>query len=75
MLTDTFPHNQHMASICSNAGNAAGGSQNSSFQDGNHLCINMVDAKVHVATRFWHYRSAQAIPGLEYPPHPPETTL
>jgi hypothetical protein len=64
-----------MASSSSNARNAAGGSQNPSLQDGDHLCINMVDAKVNVATRSRDYSSSQAIPGLESPPPPPETTL
>jgi hypothetical protein len=56
-------------------GNAAGGSQNPPLQDGDRLCINMVDAKVNVATRSRDYSSSQAIPGLEYPPPPLETTL
>jgi hypothetical protein len=50
MLTNLFPHNQHMASSSSNAGNVVGGSQNPLPQDGDHLCINMVNYQVSVAT-------------------------
>jgi hypothetical protein len=39
------------------------------------MCINMIDAKISVATRSRDYSSKQAIPGLEYPPPPPEMTL
>jgi hypothetical protein len=74
-LTNPFPHNQHMASISSNTENAVGGSQNPPSQDGDRLCINMVDAKVHVATRSRDYSSSQAIIGLESPPPPLEMTL
>jgi hypothetical protein len=51
MLTNPFPHNQHLASSSSNARNVAGGGQNQQSQDGDHLCINIVDVKVNVATR------------------------
>jgi hypothetical protein len=51
VLTNPFPHNQHMASSSSNAGNVVGGSQNPPLQDGNFLCINMVYEKFNVATR------------------------
>jgi hypothetical protein len=51
VLTNPFPHNQRMASSSSNIENAVGGIQNSSSQDNDHLCINMVDDKVHIATR------------------------
>jgi hypothetical protein len=64
-----------MASRSSNFGNAAGGSQNPSLQDNNHLCINMADVKVNVATLSQYYSSSQAIPSLELPPPPPETNL
>jgi hypothetical protein len=50
VLTNPFPHNQHLASISSNAGNAPGGSQNPPSQDGNRICINTVDAKIDIAT-------------------------
>jgi hypothetical protein len=36
MLTNPFPYNQHLASSSSNVKNEAGGSQNSSLQDGDH---------------------------------------
>ena len=51
VLTNPFPHNQHLASSYSNAGNAPGGSQNPLSQDGDHVCINMVDEKIDIATR------------------------
>jgi hypothetical protein len=57
-----------MALSSSNAENAADGSQNLSLQDDDHLCINMVDEKVNVATRSRYYSSSQAIPDLESPP-------
>jgi hypothetical protein len=75
VLKNYFPHNQHMASNSSNAKNAAGGSQNPPLQDNDHLCINIVDKKVNVATRSRYYISSQAIPGLESPPPPLEMTL
>jgi hypothetical protein len=50
VLTNPFPHNQHMASSSSKSRNAVGGSQNPPLQDDNRLCINMVNAKFHVAT-------------------------
>jgi hypothetical protein len=75
MLMNPFPHNQHMALSSSNARNAIGGSQNSSLQDNDCLCTNMVDVKVHVATRSRDYSSSQAIPSRESPPPPPEMTL
>jgi hypothetical protein len=50
VLMNPFPHNQHLASSSSNVGNAAGGGQNQQSQDGNRLCINMVDEKINVAT-------------------------
>jgi hypothetical protein len=37
-------------------------------QDGDHLCINMVNSQVNVATRSRDYSSPQTVPGLEYPP-------
>jgi hypothetical protein len=74
VLTNPFPHNQHMASSSSNAKNVASGSQNPPTQDGDHLCINMVKYEVNVATRSHDYSSPQTVPGLESPP-PPETPL
>jgi len=50
VLTNPFPHNQHLASSYSNARNAFGGSQNPLPQDGERFCINMVDAKIDIAT-------------------------
>jgi hypothetical protein len=52
VLANPFPHNHHLASSSSNTENAAGGGQNQQSQDGDHLCINMVDAKIHVATQY-----------------------
>jgi len=45
VLKNPFPHNQHLALISSNVGNVPGGSQNTPSQDGDHVCINMVDVK------------------------------
>jgi hypothetical protein len=50
VLTNPFPHNQCLASSSSNTGNEVGGGQNQQSQDGDCLCINMVDAKIDVAT-------------------------
>jgi len=51
VLTNPFPHNQHLALSSSNAANEVGGGQNQQSKDVNLLCINMVDQKVNVATR------------------------
>jgi hypothetical protein len=75
VLANTFPHNQHMASSSLNTGNVTHGSQNPLLQDGDRLCINMVDEKINVATRSRDYSSSKAIPSLESPPPPPETNL
>ena len=74
MLTNPFPH-QHLASSSSNVGNVAGGGQNQQSQDGDRLCINMVDEKIDVATRSWDYSSKKTIHGLESPPPPPPKTM
>jgi hypothetical protein len=74
LLTNPFPHNQHLASISSNSGNVVGGGQNQQSQDGDHLCINMVNAKIDVATRSRDYSSKQTNFGLESP-HPRELNL
>jgi hypothetical protein len=68
MLTNPFPHNQHMASSFSNAENVVGGSQNPPTQDSDHLCIKMVLSQVNVATHSRDYKSSQTVPGLESPP-------
>jgi hypothetical protein len=75
VLTNPFPHNQCLALSSSNGGNAVGGGQNQQSQDGDCLCINMVDAKIDVATPSRDYSSKQTIPILESPPPPSETTL
>jgi hypothetical protein len=75
VLKNPFTHNQHLASISSNSGNAIGGGQNQQSQDGDHLCINMVNVKVNVATRSRDYISSQANPSLESPPPPLEKNL
>jgi hypothetical protein len=74
VLTNPFPHNQHMALSSSNAGNVASGSQNPPAQDSDRLCINMVKYEVNVATRSWDYSSPQTVPSIESPP-PLETPL
>jgi hypothetical protein len=71
VLMNPFSHNQHMALSSSNIGNVTSGSQNPLLQDGNRLCINMVDVKVNVATQSQDYISSQAILGIESPPPPP----
>jgi hypothetical protein len=75
VLKNPFPDNQHLASISSKEGNATSGSQNPPSQDDHCLCINMVDAKVHVGTQTHNYSSSHGIPGIEYPPPPLETNL
>jgi hypothetical protein len=57
MMTNTFPHNQHMASSSLNARNVGSGSQKPSTQYGDHLCINMVKYEVNVATQYHDYSS------------------
>jgi hypothetical protein len=74
MLTNPFPHNQHMASISSNAENVVGRSQNKNTQDGDHLSINMVNSQVNVANQYCDYTSPQTVPSIESPP-PLETLL
>jgi hypothetical protein len=51
------------------------GVKNPSLKYEDRLCINMVNAKVHVATQSQDYSSSQAIPSLEYPPPPSEMKL
>jgi hypothetical protein len=57
VLTNPFPHNQHMASSSSNVRNVASGSQNPLAQDDDRLCINLVKSKVNVATQSHDYSS------------------
>jgi hypothetical protein len=75
VLMNPFPHNQHLASSSSNARNALGGIQNPPSQDGDRVCINMVNAKIDIATRFQDYSSSKSSIGLEAPPPPPEMNL
>jgi hypothetical protein len=75
VLTNPFPHNYHLASSSSNTGNTTNGGQNQQSQDGDRVCINMVDEKIDIATRSQDYTSKQIIPSLESPPPPSETTL
>jgi hypothetical protein len=75
VLTNPFPHNQHLASSSSNAGNVLGGIQNPPSQDGDRVCINMVDAKFDIATLSRDYRSSKASTILEDPPPPPNMNL
>jgi hypothetical protein len=74
VLTNLFPHNHHMASSSLNAENMVSGSQNSSTQDSDRLCINMVKSEVNVTTKPFDYSSPHPIPSIESPP-PPETPL
>jgi hypothetical protein len=70
VLTNPFPHNQHLALSSSNNGNVSGGTQNPPSQDGDYVCINMVDAKIHIAIPSRDYSSSKASTGLEAPPPP-----
>jgi hypothetical protein len=74
VLTNLFPHNQHMASGSSNTRNASSGNQNPSTHEGDHLCVNMVKSQINVATRSHDYGSSQIVTGPESPP-PLETPL
>jgi hypothetical protein len=68
VLTNPFPHNQHMASSSSNAENTMNGNQNPLGNQGDHICVNMVKSQINIATRSCYYGSSQVIPGLESPP-------
>jgi hypothetical protein len=58
VLTNTFLHNQHMASNSSNLGNVMSGNQNPMTHEGDHLCVNMFKYHINVATRFRDYISS-----------------
>jgi hypothetical protein len=75
MPMNPFPHNHHLASSSSNVVNAPSGSQNPLSQDGDRVCINMVDAKIYIATHSRDYSSSKASIDLEAPPPSPETNL
>jgi hypothetical protein len=57
VLMNPFPHSQRLASSSSSTENASGGSQNPPSQDGHRVCINMVDAKIDIATHSRDYSS------------------
>jgi hypothetical protein len=44
-------------------------------QDGNCVCINMVDTKIDIATYSRYYSSSKSSTSLEAPPPPPKTNL
>jgi hypothetical protein len=75
VLMNPFPHNQHLALSSSNAGNALGGGQNPPSQYRDRVCINMVDAKIDVATHSQYYSSSKRSTSLEDPPPPLEMNL
>jgi hypothetical protein len=75
VLTNPFPHNQHLASSSPNIENASSVSQNPPPQDGDHVCINMVNMKIYIATRSQDYSSSKASTSLESPPPPLEMNL
>ena len=75
MLTNPFPHNYHLTSSSLNTGNASGGSKNPPSQDGDHVCINMVDAKIDIATLSRDDTSSKDSTSLEAPPPLPEMNL
>jgi hypothetical protein len=70
VLTNPFPHNQHMASSSSNVQKCGEWKSKPTAQDSDRLCINMVKSQVNVATRSRDYSSSQTVPGLESPPLP-----
>jgi hypothetical protein len=74
VLTNPFPHNQHMDLGSSNTKNVSSGNQNPSTHEGDHLCVNMVKSQIDVATRSRDYDSSQNFIGPESPP-PPKTPL
>jgi hypothetical protein len=75
VLTNPFPHNQQLALTSLNAKNASSGSQNPPSQYGDHVCINMVDVKIDIATCSRDYISSKVSTSLEVPPPPPERNL
>jgi hypothetical protein len=75
VLMNPFPHNQHLALSSSNTENVPGGIQNPPSQYGDCVCINMVDAKIDIATRSRDYSSSKSSTSQEAPPPPPETNL
>ena len=75
VLTNPFPHNHHLASSSSKAGNVSDGSQNPLSQDGDHVCINIVDVKIDIATHSRDYSSSKSSTSLEAPPPPPKMNL
>jgi hypothetical protein len=68
VLTNSFPHYQHMALGPPNTKNASRGSQNSLTHEGGHLCVNMVKSQIDVATRSCDYIYLETVVGLESPP-------
>jgi hypothetical protein len=58
MLTNPFPHNQHMDLSFSNAENVVSGNQNPPMHEGDCLCVNMVKSQINVATRSRDYSSS-----------------
>jgi hypothetical protein len=75
VLTNPFPHNQHLALSSLNAENVLRGGQNPPPQDGDRVCINMVNTKIDIATRSRDYTSSKDSTSLEAPPPPPEMNL
>jgi hypothetical protein len=57
VITNSFPHNQHMASSSSNVVNASSGNQNPSAHEGDHLCVTIVKSLINVSTRSHDYGS------------------
>ena len=55
ILTNPLPHNQDMYPSASNIENRSGGIQNHLDHDGLHGCVNMVQDKFNVSTRFRDY--------------------
>jgi hypothetical protein len=57
VLTNLFPHNQHMSSGTPNTRNASNESQNPLAREGGHLGVNMVKSHIDVTTQSHDYDS------------------
>jgi hypothetical protein len=58
VLTNPFPHNQHMDSGSSKIENASSEIQNPSTHEGDRLCVNTVKYQIDVATQYHDYGSS-----------------
>jgi hypothetical protein len=72
VLSNMFPHNQHMALSSANVENVSNGNQNPLAHERDYLCVNMVKSQINVATHSHDYSSSRVVLVLDSPP-PPET--